>query len=67
MNARVGATDPRRGLTAASDLQLTENAVDVVLHRCVSDLQRARDLFVRQSLFQERDNLPLALGQNLIV
>jgi hypothetical protein len=50
----------RRCLPAAPHLQLGKDAVDVILHCRMPDSQNVRDLFVRQSLFYERNNLALA-------
>jgi hypothetical protein len=51
------------GLGAAVDLELLEDVVDVVLHGGDFDAEAAGDLFVRQALGQELQDLQFAAGE----
>lgn len=54
-------------LAAAPHMQLGEDAVNMILDRCVLDAQLARDLLVGKALRHQRDDLVLAPRQRAVV
>jgi siderophore synthetase component len=54
-------------LAAAPHMQLGENAVNMILDRCVPDAQLARDLLVGKALRHQRDDLVLAPRQRAVI
>src|SRR5215469_3583087 len=52
-----------RGLRARRDVELAEDAADVVLHRLLAQEQLLRDLLVRQAERDQPDDVGLALRQ----